>query len=74
MDLQQLIICRKHDKLIAEKLGYVMAGGEISFPLTEVTEQYLLDLERRAFLELCSTRKTLERIQSLITSGKILRN
>jgi 3-hydroxyacyl-CoA dehydrogenase len=64
----------EHDKLIAEKLGYVMAGGEISSPLTEVTEQYLLDLERRAFLELCSTRKTLERIQSLITSGKILRN
>ncbi len=41
-----------HDKLIAEKLGFVMAGGSISVPLTEVTEQYLLDLERRAFLEL----------------------
>lgn len=64
----------EHDKLIAEKLGYVLAGGEISSPLSEVTEQYLLDLERRAFMELCSTRKTLERIQSLITKGKILRN
>ena len=64
----------EHDKLIAEKLGKVMAGGEISQALTEVSEQYLLDLERRAFLELCTTRKTLERIQSLITKGKILRN
>ena len=64
----------EHDKLIAEKLGWVMAGGEISSPLTEVSEQYLLDLERRAFLELCTQRKTLERIQSIITKGKILRN
>jgi len=64
----------EHDKLIAEKLGYVMAGGDISQALTEVSEQYLLDLERRAFLELCMQRKTLERIQSLITKGKILRN
>ncbi len=64
----------EHDKLIAEKLGWVMAGGEISMPLTEVSEQYLLDLERRAFLELCTQRKTLERIQSIITKGKILRN
>jgi len=64
----------EHDKLIAEKLGNVMAGGPISSPLTEVSEQYLLDLERRAFLELCTQRKTLERIQSIITKGKILRN
>lgn len=63
-----------HDKLIAEKLGLVMAGGDISQALTEVSEQYLLDLERKAFMELCSTRLTLERIQSLITKGKILRN
>ncbi len=63
-----------HDKLIAEKLGWVMAGGEISQALTEVSEQYLLNLERRAFMELCMQRKTLERIQSLITKGKILRN
>ncbi|MCK5846297.1 MAG: enoyl-CoA hydratase/isomerase family protein [Bacteroidales bacterium] len=64
----------EHDKLIAEKLGWVMAGGEISVPMTKVSEQYLLDLERRAFLELCTKRKTLERIQSIITKGKILRN
>ena len=64
----------EHDKLIAEKLGWVMAGGEISQALTEVSEQYLLDLERKAFMELCMQRKTLERINSLITKGKILRN
>ncbi len=64
----------EHDKLIAEKLGYVMAGGDISQALTEVTEQYLLQLERKAFLELCMQRKTLERMQSLIVSGKIIRN
>lgn len=64
----------EHDKLIAEKLGLVMAGGDISQALTEVSEQYLLDLERKAFMELCATRLTLERIQSLITKGKILRN
>jgi len=64
----------EHDKLIAEKLGYVLAGGDISQALTEVTEQYLLDLERKTFLELCRTRKTLERMESLIKSGKILRN
>lgn len=64
----------EHDKLIAEKLGWVLAGGDISQPLTEVSEQYLLNLERRAFLELCSQRKTLERMQSLILSGKIIRN
>ncbi len=64
----------EHDKLIAEKLGMVMAGGEVSEALSEVSEQYLLNLERKAFLELCMQRKTLERIQSLITSGEILRN
>jgi len=64
----------EHDGIIAEKLGYVMAGGEISQALTEVSEQYLLDLERKAFMELCMQRKTLERINSLITKGKILRN
>ncbi|MDP4826989.1 MAG: 3-hydroxyacyl-CoA dehydrogenase NAD-binding domain-containing protein [Flavobacteriales bacterium] len=62
-----------HDQLISEKLGFVMCGGDLS-AITEVSEQYLLDLERRAFLELCGERKTLERMQSLLTSGKILRN
>lgn len=63
----------EHDKKISEKLGWVMCGGDLSAP-TEVTEQYLLDLEREAFLSLCGERKTLERIQSIVTSGKPLRN
>ena len=63
----------KHDQLISEKLGYVLAGGDLS-QITEVSEQYLLDMERKAFIELCSERKTLERIQSLLQTGKILRN
>jgi 3-hydroxyacyl-CoA dehydrogenase len=63
----------EHDLIISEKLGYVLCGGDLS-ERTNVSEQYLLDLERRAFLELCSERKTLERIQSIITTGKILRN
>jgi 3-hydroxyacyl-CoA dehydrogenase len=63
----------EHDQLISEKLGYVMCGGDLSQP-TRVSEQYLLDLERKAFLELCMQRKTLERMQSLLTTGKILRN
>ena len=62
-----------HDKLISEKLGYVMAGGDLSAPTT-VSEQYLLDLEREAFLSLTGEKKTLERIQSIIMKGKPLRN
>ena len=63
----------EHDKVISEKLGYVLCGGDLSAP-TLVSEQYLLDLEREAFLSLCGMRKTLERIKSILTSGKILRN
>ncbi|MCB9167590.1 MAG: enoyl-CoA hydratase/isomerase family protein [Flavobacteriales bacterium] len=63
----------EHDTLISQKLGHVLCGGDLSEP-TEVSEQYLLDLERKVFLELCMQRKTLERLQSIITSGKVLRN
>jgi len=63
----------EHDQLISEKLGYVMSGGPLSAP-SNVSEQYLLELERKAFVELCGEKKTLERIQSLVTTGKILRN
>ena len=63
----------EHDKKISEKLGYVLCGGDLSAP-TFVTEQYLLDLEREAFLSLCGEKKTLERMQSILTGGKILRN
>ena len=63
----------EHDHKIANKLAYVMAGGDLSEP-TLVSEQYLLDIEREAFLSLCTERKTLERIQHMLTKGKPLRN
>lgn len=63
----------EHDHKIANKLAYVMAGGDLSEP-TMVTEQYLLDLEREAFLSLCGERKTLERLQYMLQKGKPLRN
>jgi 3-hydroxyacyl-CoA dehydrogenase len=62
-----------HDALVARKLAYVMCGGDLSAP-TLVTEQYLLDLEREAFLSLCGEKKTLERIQSVLTAGRPVRN
>ena len=63
----------EHDKKISEKLGKVLCGGDLSQP-TEVSEDYLLTLERKAFVELCTERKTLERMESLVKTGKILRN
>ncbi len=62
-----------HDLKIAGKVAHVMCGGDLSYP-QQVTEQYLLDLEREAFLSLCAEKKTLERIQSILTKGKPLRN
>lgn len=63
----------EHDKLISEKLGYVLCGGDLSAK-TLVSEQYLLNLEREAFLSLLGEKKSLERIQSILTTGKPLRN
>jgi 3-hydroxyacyl-CoA dehydrogenase len=63
----------EHDKKIANKLAYVMAGGDLSEP-TLVSEQYLLDIEREAFLSLCTEKKSLERIQHMLKTGKPLRN
>jgi len=63
----------EHDQLIANKLSYVMNGGDLTQP-TLVSEQYLLDLEREAFLSLTGEQKTLQRIQSILFSGKPLRN
>lgn len=63
----------EHDRVIAEKLGFVLCGGDLS-ENTVVSEQYLLDLERKAFVELCAERKTLERLESIVKTGKILRN
>ncbi|WP_088342331.1 3-hydroxyacyl-CoA dehydrogenase/enoyl-CoA hydratase family protein [Robiginitalea sediminis] len=63
----------EHDKKIANKLAWVMAGGDLS-EASYVSEQYLLELEREAFLSLCTERKTLERIQHMLKVGKPLRN
>ena len=63
----------EHDKKIANKLAYVMAGGDLSSNQL-VSEQYLLDLEREAFLSLTGERKTLERLQHMLKKGKPLRN
>jgi 3-hydroxyacyl-CoA dehydrogenase len=63
----------EHDKLISEKLGYVLCGGDLSSK-SKVSEQYLLNLEREAFLSLLGEKKTLERIQNILTTGKPLRN
>jgi len=62
-----------HDKKIVEKLAFIMCGGDLSEG-TLVSEQYLLDLEREAFLSLITEKKTMERIQSILTTGKPLRN
>ncbi|GAB3227055.1 3-hydroxyacyl-CoA dehydrogenase [Algoriphagus aestuariicola] len=63
----------EHDAKIARKLAWVMSGGDLSSP-TEVSERYLLDLEREAFLSLTGEKKTLERIHSILFKGKPLRN
>ena len=62
-----------HDVVVAKKLAYVMCGGDLS-EQSLVSEQYLLDLEREAFLSLCGEKKTLERIQSVLKSGRPVRN
>ena len=63
----------EHDAAIALKLGYVLTGGNISGK-NLVSEQYLLDLEREAFLILCGMRKSQERIKHILETGKPLRN
>lgn len=62
-----------HDVTVAKKLAFVMCGGDLSEP-SFVSEQYVLDLEREAFLSLCGEKKTLERIQSVLKGGKPIRN
>jgi 3-hydroxyacyl-CoA dehydrogenase len=62
-----------HDIKIAKKIAYVLCGGDLSAPQM-VSEQYLLDVEREAFLSLCGEQKTLERIQAMLSTGKPLRN
>ena len=62
-----------HDELIGKKLANVMSGGTMNHP-AEVSEQYLLDLEREAFVSLCGERKTRDRIAAMLKTGKPLRN
>jgi len=62
-----------HDLLIAKKLAWVMCGGDLSSP-QRVSEQYLLDLEREAFLSLLGEQKSLQRIESVLKTGKPVRN
>tara|TARA_B100000579_G_scaffold54192_2_gene38005 strand:- start:21982 stop:24342 length:2361 start_codon:yes stop_codon:yes gene_type:complete len=63
----------QHEQLMCKKLAYVLCGGNLSSP-TKVSEQYLLDLEREAFLSLCGEAKTLDRIKHMLEKGKPLRN
>ncbi len=63
----------EHDAKIARKIAYVLCGGDLT-GTPEVSEQYLLDLEREAFLQLCGEQKTLERIQYMLQNNKPLRN
>ena len=63
----------EHDIKIARKVAWVLCGGDLSGP-QEVSEQYLLDIEREAFLSLCGEQKTLQRIQHMLETGKPLRN
>jgi 3-hydroxyacyl-CoA dehydrogenase len=62
-----------HETLIVNKAAHVVTGGNISRPAW-VDEQYILDLEREAFLSLCGEEKTQERMWSLIRTGKRIRN
>lgn len=62
-----------HDALVARKLAYVLCGGDLS-EQSLVSEQYLLDLEREAFLSLCGEKKSLERIQAVLKTGRPIRN
>jgi 3-hydroxyacyl-CoA dehydrogenase len=63
----------EYDVKIAKKLAYVMCGGDLSQP-TLVSEEYLLNLEREVFLGLCGEKKTLERLQSVLKTGRPVRN
>ena len=72
-NMQQGLFMSDHDRYLADKVAYVLSGGDVDLN-TEVDEQFLLDLERRAFLEVCRTPKTVERMQAMLTTGKPLRN
>jgi 3-hydroxyacyl-CoA dehydrogenase len=71
--MQRAGYASEHDAKVAGKLAYILSGGALH-PAQKVSEQYLLDLEREAFLSLCGEPKTLERMQSVLTTGKPVRN
>ena len=64
----------EHDALIGRKLGNVLTGGEKGGPFSAVDEQYLLDIEREAFISLCGEQKSIDRIEYMLKKGKPLRN
>ncbi|MBO0794823.1 MAG: 3-hydroxyacyl-CoA dehydrogenase/enoyl-CoA hydratase family protein, partial [Ktedonobacteraceae bacterium] len=72
-NLRQLGKVSEHDAVVAHHLARVLTGGDCS-PITPVNEQYVLDLEREAFLSLCGMEKTQERMQAVLMTGKPLRN
>jgi 3-hydroxyacyl-CoA dehydrogenase len=71
--MQQGCYITEYEAVIANKLANVITGGDISSP-TWVDEQYILDLEREAFLSLCGNEKTQQRMWNLLQTGKVLRN
>ena len=64
----------EHDAVVGKKLAYVLTGGDKGGPFSPVNEQYLLDIEREAFISLCGEQKTIQRIQYFLKTGKPLRN
>jgi 3-hydroxyacyl-CoA dehydrogenase len=62
-----------YDKVVGEKLAWILSGGTLT-GAQKVNEQYLLDLEREAFLSLCGNRETQERMHYMLKNGKPLRN
>ena len=63
----------EYDAHVGNKIAYVLCGGDLTSP-TWVDEQYILDLEREAFVSLCGEEKTRERITHFLNTGKVLRN
>ena len=63
----------EHDRKIGQELARVLSGGDVPGPTT-VSARHILDLERESFLRLCGERKTLERMQAILKTGKPLRN
>ena len=63
----------EHDRKVGRELARILSGGDVPGPTT-VSAQHLLDLEREAFLRLCGERKSLERMQAILKTGKPLRN